>query len=361
MSLTPASVEASRIRQRTVTDERRGREGDRLLHHGRRRGQDPGDLQEPLAFLQPRRRLLPVELAKVLHGCGQERIPSGSRTRGPLVQHLLLFFSTEGPEVPGQVMQDRPCEVSIGPPGAYRVGVVAECDPGRLARVSYRVYRGPVRCQRLQPTVRLPRRSTCGEPAPGLRVWRLVRDSTRTGDPGWPTGRILSGKSSSGIRGKPSGGRHPNPASSGRLTNVTNARSENQDPVDQAAGLRVPQPRAVPQRHLLPSGRARPLPGRDGCPHETLKRPSCWLRHRKRKGGCRRRDPRGHRRASVAPLSGSRNSWARFAPREPTRPASATPGRHDSASVADRCACTRRRRRDEGASAETDSARGCPA
>ena len=50
---------------------------------------------------------------------------------------------------------------------------------------------------------------------------------------------------------------------------------QRQDPVDQAAGLRVPQPRAVPQRHLLPSGRARPLPGRDGCPHEILKRPFC--------------------------------------------------------------------------------------
>jgi len=50
---------------------------------------------------------------------------------------------------------------------------------------------------------------------------------------------------------------------------------QRQDPVDQAAGLRVPQPRAVPQHHLLPSGRARPLPGRDGCPHEILKRPSC--------------------------------------------------------------------------------------
>ncbi len=41
----------------------------RVVHHGRRGGQYPGDLQEPLGFLQPHRRLLPVELAKVLHGC----------------------------------------------------------------------------------------------------------------------------------------------------------------------------------------------------------------------------------------------------------------------------------------------------
>ena len=47
---------------------------------------------------------------------------------------------------------------------------------------------------------------------------------------------------------------------------------QRQDPVDQAAGLRVSQPRAVPQRHLLPSGRARPLPRRARCPHEFLKR-----------------------------------------------------------------------------------------
>ena len=59
------------------------------------------------------------------------------------------------------------------------------------------------------------------------------------------------------------------------VTNVTNARSEAtnakiQSPVDQAAGLRVPQPRAVPQRHLLPSRRPRPLSGRAD-PHEILK------------------------------------------------------------------------------------------
>ena len=126
MSLTPSSVEASRIRQRPVTDEGRGRERDRLLDHGRRRGQNPGGLQEPVGFLQPRRRPLPVEFAQVLDGGGQQRIPSGSRARGSLVQHLLLFFSPERPEVPGQVVQDRPCEVSIGPPGPYRVGVVAE-------------------------------------------------------------------------------------------------------------------------------------------------------------------------------------------------------------------------------------------
>ena len=59
------------------------------------------------------------------------------------------------------------------------------------------------------------------------------------------------------------------------LTNVTNARSEATNAkiqVDQAAGLRVPQPRAVPQCHLLPSGRARALRRRAGCLHEILKR-----------------------------------------------------------------------------------------
>ena len=63
------------------------------------------------------------------------------------------------------------------------------------------------------------------------------------------------------------------------LTNVTNAPlrgDQREDPVGQAAGLRVPQPRAVPQRHLLPSGRARPLPRRAGCPHEILKRRVSW-------------------------------------------------------------------------------------
>ena len=49
---------------------------------------------------------------------------------GPLVQHLLLYFSPERPEVPGQVVQDCPCEVSVGPPGTYRVGVVALPSPG---------------------------------------------------------------------------------------------------------------------------------------------------------------------------------------------------------------------------------------
>ena len=184
MSLTPSGVEASRIRQRAVPDERRRCERDRLLHHGRRRGQDPGDLQEPLGFLKPRRRLLFVELAKVLHGRGQQRIPSGARARRPLVQHLLLLFSPERPEVPGQVVQDRPCEVSIGPPGAYRVGVVAECDPGWLARASCRIHRRLVRSQRFQPTVQLRRRSMCGERTPRLRVWGCVRESERTGEPG---------------------------------------------------------------------------------------------------------------------------------------------------------------------------------
>ena len=201
MSLTPSSVEASRIRQRAVTDERCGRERDRLRHHRRRRGKDPGDLQEPVGFLKPLWRLLPVELAKVLHGCGQERIPSGTRARGPLVQHVLLFISPERPEVPGQVVQDRRCEVSVGPPGAYRVGVVAECDPGWLARVSCRVHRSLVRSRRLQPTVRLRRRSTSGEPVPGLRVWGFARSSRHIGEPEWTMSRIMSGKVPSEVRG----------------------------------------------------------------------------------------------------------------------------------------------------------------
>ena len=108
----------------------------------------------------------------MLHGCGQERIPSGTRARGPLVQHLLLFFSPERPEVPGQVVQDRPYEVSVGPPGTYRVGVVAECYAGWRARVSCRVH--PV----LQRMVRLRRRSTVGEPALGP-VLDLIRNETR--------------------------------------------------------------------------------------------------------------------------------------------------------------------------------------
>ena len=75
----------------------------------------------------------------------------------------MLSFSPERPEVPGQVVQDRPYEVSVGPPGAYRVGVVGECDPGRLARVSCPVHRRLVRSQRFQPTVQLRRRSMCGQ------------------------------------------------------------------------------------------------------------------------------------------------------------------------------------------------------
>ena len=171
MSLTPPGVEASRIRQRAVPEVRRGRERYRLLHHGRRRGQYPGDPKEPLRFLEPRRRLVPVELANVLDRGGQQRIPSGTRVPGPLVQHPLLFCSSEGSEVPGQVVQDRPCEVSVGPPGAYRVGIVAEGDLGRRARMSYRVHRCRARSRCLQPTVRLAGRSTSGEPAAGLRVW----------------------------------------------------------------------------------------------------------------------------------------------------------------------------------------------
>ena len=173
MSLTPSSVEASRIRQRPVPDVRRWGERYCLLDHGRRRGQYPGDLQEPLGFLEPRWRLSLMEFGQVLHGCGQQRIPSGTRGRGPLVQHLLLFFLPERAEVPGQVVQDRPCEVSVRPPGAYRVGVVAECDPGRLARVSCRVHRGLVRFSGFQPTVdyaagQLPASLLSGAPCLGF-------------------------------------------------------------------------------------------------------------------------------------------------------------------------------------------------
>ena len=101
----------------------------------------------------------------------------------------------------GQVVQDRPCEVSVGPPGAYRVGVVAECDPGWLARVSCRVHRSLVRFRRLQPTVRLRRRSTSGEPVPGLRVWGFARSSRHIGEPGRTMSRIMSGKVPSEVRG----------------------------------------------------------------------------------------------------------------------------------------------------------------
>ena len=111
MSLIPSGVQASWIGQRAVLDERRWRERGRLLHHRRRGGQYPGDLQEPLGFLEPRRRLLPVEFAQVLDRGGQQRVPSGTRARGPLVQHVLLFFPFERPEVAGQVVQDRPCKV----------------------------------------------------------------------------------------------------------------------------------------------------------------------------------------------------------------------------------------------------------
>ena len=137
----------------------------------------------------------------MLHGCGQERIPSGTRARGPLVQHVLLFISPERPEVPGQVVQDHPCDVSVGPPGAYRVGVLAECDAGWRARVSCRVHHGPVGSQRPQPTVRLRRRSTSGEPVPGLRVWGFARSSRHIGEPGWTMSRIMSGKVPSEVRG----------------------------------------------------------------------------------------------------------------------------------------------------------------
>ena len=177
MSLTPSGVQASRIRQRPVSDVRRGRERDRLRHHRRRRGKDPGDLQEPLRFLKPLWRLLPVELAKVLHGCGQERIPSGTRARGPLVQHVLLFISLERPEVPGQVVQDRPGEVSVGPPCAYRVRVVAECDLGRLVRVSCRVHRGLVRFSGFQPTVDFAAGQLPASLFSGVRVWGSLENS----------------------------------------------------------------------------------------------------------------------------------------------------------------------------------------
>ena len=172
MSLIPSGVQTSWIRQCAVPDVRRWRERYRLLHHGRRGGQYPGDLQEPLGFLRPRRRPLPVEFAKVLDRGGQQRIPSGAGTRGPFVHNLLLLFSSERSEVPGQVVQDRPCEVSTRPPGADRVRVVAECDAGWRARMWYRVHRRLVRSRRLQPTVRLRRRSTRGEPALELGVWR---------------------------------------------------------------------------------------------------------------------------------------------------------------------------------------------
>ena len=66
-------------------------------------------------------------------------------------------------------------------------------------------------------------------------------------------------------------GRHDPPVERG---------DQRQDPVGQvgqAARLRLPQPGAVPQRHQLRSGRARPLPRRPGRPHESPKRRSSNL------------------------------------------------------------------------------------
>ena len=60
---------------------------------------------------------------------------------------------------------------------------------------------GPVGSQRPQPTVRLRRRSTSGEPVPGLRVWGFARSSRHIGEPGWTMSRIMSGKVPSEVRG----------------------------------------------------------------------------------------------------------------------------------------------------------------
>ena len=60
------------------------------------------------------------------------------------------------------------------------------------------------------------------------------------------------------------------------LTNVTNARSEATNAKIQwikRLGCGYRNRRALPQRHLLPFGRTRPLPGRFGHPHEFLMRP----------------------------------------------------------------------------------------
>ena len=127
----------------------------------------------------------------MLHGCGQERIPAGTRGRGPLVQRPLLLCSPERPEVPRQVVQDRPCEVSVGPPGAYRVGVVAECDPGRLARVSCRVHRGLVRFSGFQPTVDFAAGQLPASPALWDSVSGFARESRRTGEPGRTMNRAI--------------------------------------------------------------------------------------------------------------------------------------------------------------------------
>ena len=92
---------------------------------------------------------------------------------------------------------------------------------------------------------------------------------------------------------------------------------QRQDPVDQAAGLRISQPRAVPQRHLLPSGRARPLPERARCPHEFLKRLFFWgNRHSMGSTRCSRGlhetlIPSGLRHRLCPPFSSRRNAEVR--------------------------------------------------
>ena len=58
------------------------------------------------------------------------------------IHRPLLFFSSERPEVPGQVVQDRPCEVSVSArrppttrsPSIRQPGVVVVAPAGRRAR-----------------------------------------------------------------------------------------------------------------------------------------------------------------------------------------------------------------------------------
>ena len=70
-----------------------------------------------------------------------------------------------------------PGEVSVGPPCAYRVRVVAECDLGRLVRVSCRVHRGLVRFSGFQPTVDFAAGQLPASLLSGVRVWGSLENS----------------------------------------------------------------------------------------------------------------------------------------------------------------------------------------
>ena len=74
-------------------------------------------------------------------------------------------------------MQDRPGDVSVGPPGAYPVGVVAECDANSRTRVLCRAHLGLVGSRRSSlrfdfAAGQLPANLLSGTPRLGVR-WRF--------------------------------------------------------------------------------------------------------------------------------------------------------------------------------------------